>query len=188
MLFRSDTSTLQNPTDICYNNYGAFDVMLIACNANGCDTLVITNFITELQNPTDSIWQSNDTLYSLPGQSYQWYELSGGLISGATNSYYVFTQPGSYYCLVNDSVGCVATSNIIVITALAENQNHENLNFIIPNPNNGSFTIELNMALSADANLRIFDMQGRIVYNSAIKNQREKIDSDLSNEIGRAHV
>ncbi|MEO8147330.1 MAG: hypothetical protein ABI723_06825, partial [Bacteroidia bacterium] len=29
----STTSTMQNPTNICYSNYGSFDVTLIACNA-----------------------------------------------------------------------------------------------------------------------------------------------------------
>jgi len=39
------TSTSQNPTNICYNDTGVFDVQLIATNANGSDTLTIDPFI-----------------------------------------------------------------------------------------------------------------------------------------------
>jgi len=38
-------STAQDPTNICYNDMGVFDVQLIATNANGTDTLTIDPFI-----------------------------------------------------------------------------------------------------------------------------------------------
>jgi PKD repeat protein len=47
----SATSELQNPTNICYSTYGSFDVTLIACNAAGCDTLVLPDFINEYPLP-----------------------------------------------------------------------------------------------------------------------------------------
>jgi len=39
------TSIAQNPTNICYNDTGVFDVQLIATNANGSDTLTIDPYI-----------------------------------------------------------------------------------------------------------------------------------------------
>ena len=39
------TSTVQNPTNITYNNIGLYDVRLIVSNANGIDTLLKTNYI-----------------------------------------------------------------------------------------------------------------------------------------------
>ena len=100
------------------NNYGSYDVMLIACNALACDTLLLTGFINEFQNPSDSIWQIGNVLYSLHSENYQWYEVSSGIIPGAVDSFYVITQPGSYYCVIADSIGCIATSNIITVTGL----------------------------------------------------------------------
>ncbi|HIF14805.1 MAG TPA: PKD domain-containing protein [Bacteroidetes bacterium] len=40
------SSTSQNPTSICYNTAGSYDVTLIAFNANGSDTLEKTQYIS----------------------------------------------------------------------------------------------------------------------------------------------
>ncbi|MEO8147657.1 MAG: kelch repeat-containing protein [Bacteroidia bacterium] len=161
------TSTLQNPTNICYNSYGIFDVTLIACNAAGCDTLHLTNFITCYQNPTDSIYQSNDTLFSLPAYAYQWYEVTNGIIAGATNQYFVPQQAGSYYCVVTDSIGCAGSSGTIVITATNQISNFQFPISIFPNPNDGSFEIVLNDALQIkNYELKVYDAFGRIVFSS----------------------
>ncbi|MCE3279950.1 MAG: hypothetical protein K0S44_2141 [Bacteroidetes bacterium] len=40
------TSTLQNPTNICYTSDGSYDVQLIATNASGSDTLLKPGYIT----------------------------------------------------------------------------------------------------------------------------------------------
>ena len=160
-----DTSTQQNPTGICYNNYGSFDVMLIACNANGCDTVSITNFIQEFQNPTDSIWQSNDTLFSLPAFSYQWYETSTGILTGQTQDYLVTTQAGNYYCLITDTLGCIATSNIIAITTSITEHSEITAFDIFPNPNSGEFIIRLNEELlNRDCSYKIIDASGRLLF------------------------
>jgi len=39
------TSTAKNPTNICYNDTGVFDVQLIATSPNGSDTLTIDSYI-----------------------------------------------------------------------------------------------------------------------------------------------
>ncbi|MBL0052496.1 MAG: PKD domain-containing protein [Bacteroidetes bacterium] len=93
------TSTDQNPTNICYNNYGSFDVTLVACNQFGCDTITKNNFITSYITPLDSIWFTNDTLFALPAYSFQWYEVGAGLIANATQNYYVPLTLGNYYCI-----------------------------------------------------------------------------------------
>lgn len=136
-------STLQNPSGVCYNSNGSFPVTLIACNQYGCDSITLNNFINEFPNPVDSIFQLNDTLYSLPSVYYQWYEVSIGAISGATNQYYVVTQPGNYYCITSDSIGCVATSNNILITAILEHENFSDDFFISPVPASDYFNIRV---------------------------------------------
>src|SRR6185369_4295293 len=40
------SSTQQNPTSICYNNPGVYDVTLITTNYLGSDTLMLTGYIT----------------------------------------------------------------------------------------------------------------------------------------------
>ncbi|MCF8275695.1 MAG: PKD domain-containing protein [Flavobacteriales bacterium] len=44
------TSTVQNPTGIVYANPGAYDVTLVATNANGSNTLLKSEYILVLQN------------------------------------------------------------------------------------------------------------------------------------------
>ena len=176
-----DTSTQQNPTGICYNNYGTFDVMLIACNAFGCDTLSITDFITELQNPSDSIFGFNDTIWSLPYVSYQWFELNSGIINGATQQFYVPQAYGSYYCVVVDSNGCIATSNMVLITGLVNDVETEPCCAINPNPNNGTFEITLNSVFANQAyHITISNALGQMVYQKTEKNPASNASSEHS--------
>ncbi|NPA34951.1 MAG: PKD domain-containing protein [Chlorobi bacterium] len=46
------TSTAQNPSNIVYNTPGTYDVILVACNAFGCDTMTKQNYITVLPIPS----------------------------------------------------------------------------------------------------------------------------------------
>jgi len=56
------SSTTQNPTNICYNDTGTFDVQLIATNVNSLDTITINSFIIAAQCDTTEL----DTLLFLP--------------------------------------------------------------------------------------------------------------------------
>ena len=177
-----DTSTLQNPVNICYNNYGSFDVTLIACNATDCDTLFLPGFINEYANPADSIWQSNDTLFSLPAVSYQWYELNTGLIPGATLQYYITNQPGNYFCLITDSIGCIGSSNNLVIAGLEVFQNNEGDGFsIFPNPSTGSeINLEINILQNNPILFSVFDISGKCVFEkNVLPNSVNKISISL---------
>ena len=178
-----DTSSLQNPTGICYNNYGTFDVTLIVCNSTDCDTITMPGFIHEFQNPVDSIYFSNDTLWSLPFPSYQWYEVSSGLVPGATNQYFIASNAGSYYCVVSDTIGCIATSNILVATGNSElNANGFQIH-LQPNPNNGSFKISLNNdLLNKNCMLQIFDASGRLIFSNPLN--QYNLDFNLQFETG----
>lgn len=125
------TSTDQNPINICYNNYGAFNVELIACNAVGCDTLLMSNFITEFQlPPTPTISLVSDTLFSTPAYQYQWFNIDSGFTVLGTNNYYVPTVAGNYYVLISDTNGCQSPSNVIGVSVGIYQPNVEALLFI----------------------------------------------------------
>ncbi|MEO8149331.1 MAG: T9SS type A sorting domain-containing protein [Bacteroidia bacterium] len=180
----STTSTLQNPTNICYNNYGSFDVTLIACNAAGCDTLLLPGFINEYQTLTPTITQSNDSLFSSPGVAYQWWSVDSGIIAGANNYYYIPAQGGSYYVIVTDTTGCEGASNTIVVMGINELAIGNWQLAIVPNPNNGSFTITLNALDANDFSLRIIDPLGRTVYTEngrLIKQTTSNINVEMGN-------
>ncbi|MEO8149452.1 MAG: T9SS type A sorting domain-containing protein [Bacteroidia bacterium] len=174
------SSTLQNPTGICYSNYGSYAVVLIACNASSCDTLTLSNFITINQSPSSpTILQSNDTLIcTAPSSGYQWY-MDTTLIIGATQSYYVPTQPGLYYVIITDTNQCNAASNSIVITGSEMPDNEKGFS-IAPNPNPGSFKVELNFN-SKNKNLKaqVTNVLGEIIYEKDF----QKVNGKFSQRI-----
>jgi PKD repeat protein len=165
------SSTQQNPTGIYYNSYGSFDVTLIACNAAGCDTLYLPNFINELSNPpVPTINWIADTLFCSPAYSYQWYDASG-IISGANGQYYVYPQPGNYYVVVTDSNGC-ASSSFVIYTGIDEALGDLSGISIIPNPSDGNFVLN---GVPNKSTIEIYEMTGRVIYSGKISSSPEHL-------------
>ncbi|MBI2281597.1 MAG: gliding motility-associated C-terminal domain-containing protein [Bacteroidetes bacterium] len=118
--FGSDSlnSSNQNPSNICYNTVGTFDVSLVTSNANGGpDSLFIPNFITVNALPT--ITANTDTAICLGSNvnlsangavSYVW---DNGLGNGQTHSPTptVFT---TYSVTGTDTNGCINTAQVNV--------------------------------------------------------------------------
>ncbi|HYV95566.1 MAG TPA: PKD domain-containing protein [Chitinophagales bacterium] len=115
-----DTSSIQNPTNICYSVPGTYDVVLITTNANGVDTLILPAYITVNALPSPPvISQSNDTLMSSVASGYQWF-MNGSIIPGATNQQLIITQSGDYSVTISDSVGCPASDSIAAVLFLPQ--------------------------------------------------------------------
>ncbi|MBK8845914.1 MAG: PKD domain-containing protein [Bacteroidetes bacterium] len=177
-----DTSTVQNPTNICYNNYGSFDVTLIACNTAGCDTLTLPGFINEYQSPIPSITQSNDTLFASPAFSYQWWNVGSGIVFGATNSFFVPIQAGAYYVIINDSNGCIGTSNVISITGVKENGLSSSIK-IYPKPSNGKFYIELSDIPTEKQTLTLRNVIGQKLQELKLINKTTEVNFDAEDGV-----
>ncbi|MCB0400968.1 MAG: PKD domain-containing protein [Flavobacteriales bacterium] len=122
------TSALQNPTNICYNNAGSFDVALVSSNASGQDSLFIANFITVSPPPT--VTASNDTTIcsgdnaniSVSGTAttYSWDNGLGNgtsfTVTPVVNTTYHVTGTDANGCIANDSV-MVTINPIPTVTA-----------------------------------------------------------------------
>ncbi len=135
------TSSQQNPTQICYNNPGVYDVTLITTNAFGNDTLMATNYITIYSTPPiPTITHNGNVLTCSPADSYQW-QLNSLDIPGATMQSYIYSQSGLYTVFITDSNGC-SNSASFLITGVSELVN-ESFVSVFPNPSSGSFTVEL---------------------------------------------
>lgn len=75
------------------------------CEGNSDTTAVIVNPI-----PTaPTLTQTNDSLFSTPASSYQWF-LNGSAISGATSRSIFIAQSGLYSVTIIDANGCAAVS------------------------------------------------------------------------------
>ncbi len=163
------TSIDVNPIGICYNSPGQYDVMLIASNANGIDTLFLPNFITVYPYPApQGITQSGDTLFSNAGAvSYQWYH-DGFIIQGATDYFYVASEGGNYNVVATDANGCEVEAVIFdVVAGLLQSYLNDQFVFIYPNPTDDFLLIQ-NLSLSSGmaVGISIFNVLGEPVYSS----------------------
>ncbi len=176
-----DTSTATNPTNICYANSGSYDVQLIATNANGSDTLLLSNYITVYPAPApQGISQSGDTLFANAGaNSYQWY-FNTTLISGATNYFYVAPSSGDYNVVCTDANGCEVEAAIFSVVAYAQSAVGNGQFAIYPNPVVGKFTIlNLQFPMGASVEITIYNLLG-VAVQSEIKNPKSEMSVDVS--------
>ena len=127
----------QNPSGICYNSPGAYDVTLIITNGNLSDTMIFVSCITVLPFPAaQGIMQNGDTLFANQGAaSYQWYH-DGTLIPGATEYFYVANASGNFNVVCTDVNGCEVEAVIFdVIAGIKEFSNNKAV-ILMPNPAN----------------------------------------------------
>ncbi len=112
-----------------------------------------------------------------PGDTFQWYEVSTGIILGATSHSYTFIVPGTYYCLITRGACTIQSTNKIVMRLLDGNSISENEIEVFPNPAHDNLTIILPAAADDESFVvTITDITGRII-------QQEKIRNDASGEI-----
>lgn len=171
-----NTSTVQNPTGICYNNYGTFDVQLIACNGAGCDTVTYTNFITEYQSPVVTITMQGDTLFAPAGYTYAWYQTGFPTTILSTANYYVPPTAGSYYLVATDSLGCEVSSNTInANVGVMELMNNADIQL-----SHSDHTLIVNLPSYNKYNrLQIIDLTGRLITAQSCHNKTE-VTIDIS--------
>jgi hypothetical protein len=162
-----DSSLDQNPANICYNNPGTYDVVLITTNGYGSDTLIMQDLITVFTTPPfPVITQAGNTLTSSLAESYQW-QFNNADIPGATNQSYDVQQSGYYSVYITDENGCVSSTTIyVLIDGINEINSDENV-LVYPNPSNGNFMVELSNGLVGNQlQLKVYNTLGQVVFSS----------------------
>jgi hypothetical protein len=135
--------------------------------ANGCDSVVLLNLtLTQIDSSVNS---TNFTLTSNQnGALYQWLDCNNGNspITNATNQNYTPGTSGSYAVQIFMN-GCTSTSNCypVVISGLSDHKNHATLP-VYPNPTDDIITISLK-ELSSAANIRLFNLEGKLIQEHA---------------------
>ena len=160
------TSTDVNPTNICYNTPGTYDVSLIATGAAGSDTLTLTNYITVYPYPApQGISQSGDTLFANQGAvSYQWF-YNGVAIAGATDYFCLVTQNGDYNVVCTDANGCEVEAVIFDVVGINDPLATEETEVTIyPNPFGEFLTFSSRKNLFSE--IIIYDLLGAKVLSS----------------------
>ena len=142
---------------------------VVGTSSFGCinsDVVLISVF----NNPSvPAINRGHDTLYcASTATNYQWY-LNGSPIAGAISQIYIFTQNGSYYVEVYNSVGCsTASPTIAVVDAGIVEANGNVLLNIYPNPTTANFILELNLLKANDVKINITNVAGQLVYSNEL--------------------
>ncbi len=148
--------------------------------SNMCDSIIQVNLyipnidVTVTQN--DSLLSVNETDSSA---AYQWVDCNenNSPIAGQSNASFVATESGSYACFISAS-GCQRLTDCIEFTIdSVPNPNdtttndstfvHEFLTsdiLIFPNPNDGSFNLELKQEPNGQAVVTVSNTLGQVVY------------------------
>ncbi|MBK9730041.1 MAG: PKD domain-containing protein [Chitinophagaceae bacterium] len=174
------SSSLQNPFQVCYQEPGVFDVTLITTNANGSDTLTLTDYVTVHSTPPiPAILQDGFTLTCSSAFSYQW-QFNAVDIPGATDQTYVVTQSGTYTVIVLDENGCKnSESHEVIISGVDEIMNESNV-VVYPNPNNGHFILDGFLKPGDIVSIEIENAMGMMVYSKEEKLKGNSIPIAIS--------
>jgi hypothetical protein len=160
----------QNPTGICYDDPGLFDVTLITGDGNGnYDTLVLNNYIEVFTNPfAPSITQTGNTLTASAADSYQWF-LNGIEIPGATDQSYTMMESGFYTVEITNENGCNAQSSIkAYLTGMAD----PGLDFsfsVFPNPAKEEVIISGLLTENTRVAIHLVNTLGQVVLSKEIQ-------------------
>lgn len=173
------TATGPGPHYVTYNTVGCFQVICIINNSIDCiDTICI------LPPPVASVTQTGNTLLAYPaGYSYQWYTGLPGAnpIAGATNQFYNVTITGFYCVVVSRNAYCSDTACIDHIPNGIDELSDNNWS-VYPNPNDGSFTLSLDMMKDETAEMKVLDALGQVVDLRIFEAKTGKQDFYITNK------
>ncbi len=135
--------------------------------AQGCSST--TSQTTEVYDlPTSTFVRNGLTLTadaSGPDISFEWYSCSGdSVIPGENNQILEVTENGSYALIISNS-GCTDTSECEVINDVSLSSEKKSSVVIYPNPNNGMFTIDLEI----DSEIKVYDAIGKLIHSKTLK-------------------
>lgn len=126
--------------------------------------------------PIPAIIQQDSVLFSDSDYGNQWY-LNDELIPGAIFPEFQITENGIYKVCVTNYYNCSLCSDYYIVNDLGTHNPTENIH-VLPNPNDGIFSIETKTKI---LRIDIFNIQGEKIYSSEPANQ--KIIITLTNAI-----
>ena len=144
----------------------------------GCQTFsdTVNIVVTPVQPVTISM--SNDTLFASSSLGLQWY-LNGSAIVGATDTFWVAAQPGTYSVISTQANGCTSTSNNLVTNLTEVSSNYQPLE-VYPNPGNGNFIF--NYAAEGIFTVEVYDIEGKLLLTKTFAQK------DASNNVYRLNI
>ncbi|MCF8275742.1 MAG: HYR domain-containing protein [Flavobacteriales bacterium] len=145
---------------------------VVVLDGNGCidSSMVADPVIVTVTDPEPIVQESGDILTMTNAtdfSTYQWY-LNGDPIPGATGATYDIagTGSGNYSVCVVDAGGCEGCSfnyEMSCCVGIEEANFDGNVN-VYPNPNNGLFTVEVDLVQQMNLSIGLFDVIGKQIW------------------------
>jgi PKD repeat protein len=179
------SSSVQNPSNICYPFPGVYDVTLITTNSTGNDTVTFDDYMTVYSPPTAPvITQNNNVLTSSIATTYQW-QFDGFDIAGATSQSYTAQQTGLYSVIVSDEHGCTNAASLYLVIDGIDVTNGNTYFFIKPNPSAGIFTLQWfynssNILPGSSFTINITSASGVIIFSSEEKFSGDHFEKQIN--------
>jgi PKD repeat protein len=160
-------SSDQNP-QVSYSTPGTYDVVLQVTNIFGTSTQSFPAYITVQPPPTANFTFAanqltvNFTSIAQNATTYSWTFGDGGS-STEQNPTHTYTNPGSYnvFLIVSNDCGTFVIEQVVVITSSTGEASWIKGFRLFPNPNTGSFTVEMNGLPQDEVEFVLFNMLGQ---------------------------
>lgn len=185
-----DTSTMQSPT-VQYTTCGKYDVKLVVNKGGEVDSIVKTNYITvgpvitiNAAPSNSECWYTPITLSALAPNAVSYLWSPGGAttpdITVTSGEYGIGTT--TFNVTVTDNTGCVNDKSMDVTfdacVGIPEKVTEPTLS-VFPNPNTGSFTVELN-APAGNYDLKVVNPLNVVVYEEGSLQVNGKVTKTIS--------
>ncbi len=165
----NDFWTLQESVPTTANSWDTWWAHVTVCEANSSFNLQ-THTTTVRINDTVTFTGTAPT-----GSTYTW-NFGGGIavpgtgagphaVKWTTSGWKKITLTVTYGGCSSTFIDSVFVGNVSVTTVKNTRQNVK----VIPNPNNGTFQLTFEKAITAPVVVKLLDMQGRLVYNNEFK-------------------
>jgi hypothetical protein len=186
--WQKNNVNINGATSKTYTSNAAGTYRCIVSNSCGIDTSN-TISLTSLPNKSNTVLVTGITSFCIgdsvtlnssnvtAGYSYQWYR-NNIAINGATSNTFIGKNPGTYKVVTkNNANGCSRiSSNSAIVSVTCRTTNRESFIgnveplkdiLVYPNPNEGSFTMEIVNESIEDgvANFQVMNVTGQIIFN-----------------------
>jgi hypothetical protein len=132
---------------------------LLGCESASASGIASPNFPAAV-----TISENLGILTSTATSGNQWYEVSSGIIVGATNQSYSPAINGLYFSVVTDLNGCVINSDTINFVAISvESNSFSEMIKVYPNPTSGTIIIDFNKLVNS-GKIEITNTLGMVIY------------------------
>jgi len=181
-------STLNETIVVNWGGNGNGKLTLTETNTTGCSTVLeyavnIASPVINLGNDTTLCINHSFTLNAQPGYaSYSWSTGANTPAINIVGSEYTVASQNEFTVTVTDAQGCVTVETVAVTidacTGMPENM--ANGFNVYPNPNKGEFNIVFGDNVAGNANVKIINTTGEVLFNQSLNITRTSQVENIS--------